>query len=56
MTEQELQAKIDEAKTLRAEKCKAKIDEILKEFNCIITTEINVVVNGKIVNPAIQAL
>ena len=55
--------KLEEAKKLieiekneRAEICKVKIEEILKQYNCDLLTNIRVEINGQIVTPAIKAL
>lgn len=54
LSESELLAKIEAAKQERASKCAAKVDEVLKEFNCILITNIQVHVNDQLVLPAIK--
>ena len=54
--EKELLEKINVAKKIRATECMEKIEIILKEFNCSITTDVQVNINGQFVNPMIQAL
>ena len=55
-SEQELQVKINAAKKLRSEQCHSKIDIILKEFNCVISTNAVVLIDGQPIVPIIQAL
>jgi hypothetical protein len=47
---------IDNERQLRGKQCFEKIESILKEFNCQIITDVEVVLNGEIVVPSIKAL
>lgn len=49
----ELQEKLDAIKKSNEEKCAEKINEVLKEFDCIITTNAICVVNGVQIMPQI---
>ena len=51
--QKQLQEKLDAMKAENVEKCAEKINEILKEFNCDISTNASVVINGQVVTPVI---
>ena len=53
LSESELLEKLNASKMARAKECGAKIDEVLKQFNCILTTNIHVLVNNEPVLPSI---
>lgn len=49
----ELQEKLDAIKKENEKKCTEKINEVLKEFNCSVTTNAICVVNGVQIMPQI---
>ena len=55
-SEQELQAKLNAAKQQRSDKCWKELEVILNLYNCQITTNSIVTINGQPIVPIIQAL
>lgn len=47
---------IEKEKENRGKECARKIEEILKQFNCRMVTNVEVVLNGEVVVPSIKPL
>lgn len=55
LTEKELQEKLSLIKEDRIKECSNKINELLKEFNCSISTNVEVILNGQPVQVVIKS-
>jgi hypothetical protein len=47
LTEVQLREQAEKLKKERAEKCSLELTEILKKYNCAVTTELPIQLNGK---------